>query len=45
MSRVGKDLHEGIQELMCRPPSRELDLPEKAGEPAKRLMQKLGLDT
>ncbi|KAG1749790.1 6-phosphogluconate dehydrogenase [Suillus paluster] len=40
----GKDLHEGIQELMCRPPSRELDLPEKAGEPAKRLMQKLGLD-
>ncbi|KAG2755456.1 NAD-dependent glycerol-3-phosphate dehydrogenase [Suillus brevipes Sb2] len=40
----GKDLHEGIQELMCRPPSRELDLPEKAGEPAKRLMHKLGLD-
>ncbi|KAF8846185.1 NAD-dependent glycerol-3-phosphate dehydrogenase [Paxillus ammoniavirescens] len=40
----GKDVKTGVQELMCRPPSRELDLPDKGGEHAKRLLVKLGMD-
>lgn len=41
----GKDVKTSVQELMSRPPSRELELPEKTGEHAKRLLKKLGLDT
>ncbi|KAF8445751.1 6-phosphogluconate dehydrogenase [Boletus edulis BED1] len=40
----GKDVKTGVQELMCRPPSRELDLPRKTGEQAKRLLKKLGIE-
>ncbi|KAG6381008.1 hypothetical protein JVT61DRAFT_5403 [Boletus reticuloceps] len=41
---AGKDVKTGVQELMCRPPSRELDLPRKTGEQAKRLLKKLGIE-
>ena len=41
---VGKDIKTGVQELMSRPPSRELDLPRKTGEQAKRLLNKLGIE-
>ncbi|KAI6153767.1 6-phosphogluconate dehydrogenase [Pisolithus tinctorius] len=41
----GKDVKTSVQELMSRPPSRELDLPEKTGDHAKGLLKKLGLDT
>jgi hypothetical protein len=41
---VGKDIKTGVQELMSRPPSRELDLPRKTGEQAKRLLKKLGIE-
>ncbi|EGO04846.1 hypothetical protein SERLA73DRAFT_173976 [Serpula lacrymans var. lacrymans S7.3] len=37
----GKRVQEGVQELMSRPPSRELDLPETTGGPAQRLLGKL----
>lgn len=40
----GKDVKMGVQELMSRPPSRELDLPRKTGEQAKRLLKKLGIE-
>ncbi|KAN0100452.1 6-phosphogluconate dehydrogenase, C-terminal-like protein [Tylopilus felleus] len=40
----GKDVQTGVQELMSRPPSRELDLPRKTGEQAKRLLKKLGIE-
>ncbi|TFK56570.1 NAD-dependent glycerol-3-phosphate dehydrogenase [Heliocybe sulcata] len=39
----GKNLQETVQGLMSLPPLRELDLPEQAGGPVKRLMQKLAL--
>ncbi|KAH7914777.1 6-phosphogluconate dehydrogenase [Hygrophoropsis aurantiaca] len=41
----GKQVQVGVQELMCRPPSRELDLPAQAGEPARRLLGKLGMES
>jgi len=41
----GKQVQEAMIELMNLPPSRELELPEKAGGPVRRLMQKLGLET
>lgn len=41
---AGKDVKTGVQELMNRPPSRELDLPKKTGEQAKRLLRKLGIE-
>ncbi|KAF9244512.1 6-phosphogluconate dehydrogenase [Melanogaster broomeanus] len=40
----GKDVKASVHELMCRPPSRELDLPDKGGEHAKRLLRKLGME-
>jgi len=40
----GKDVKTSVQELMSRPPSRELDLPKQTGEHSKRLLKKLGLD-
>ncbi|KAK2461598.1 hypothetical protein APHAL10511_006061 [Amanita phalloides] len=40
----GKDTQTAMRELMELPPSRELELPPKAGAPARRLMQKLGLE-
>jgi hypothetical protein len=40
----GKGVDTAVQELMSAPPSRELELPKKAGGgPAKQLMIKLGL--
>ncbi|KAF8913058.1 glycerol-3-phosphate dehydrogenase [Gymnopilus junonius] len=41
----GKDTRAAVRELMELPPSRELELPPTAGEPARRLLAKLGLDT
>ncbi|KAH7930513.1 NAD-dependent glycerol-3-phosphate dehydrogenase [Leucogyrophana mollusca] len=41
----GKEVQVGVQELMCRPPSRELDLPEQTGGPARRLLDKLGMES
>jgi len=40
----GKQVLEAVTGLMSLPPSRELELPEKAGGPVRRLMQKLGLE-
>ncbi|KIM70375.1 hypothetical protein SCLCIDRAFT_12886 [Scleroderma citrinum Foug A] len=40
----GKDVKTSVQHLMSRPPCRELNLPERTGEHARRLLQKLGLD-
>jgi len=41
----GKDIHQGVKELMSRPPSQEIKLPEKAGGPVRDLMRKLGLNS
>lgn len=43
-SRSGKDARTAVRELMALPPSKELELPPTAGGPAKKLMEKLGLD-
>ncbi|KAF9270015.1 hypothetical protein L218DRAFT_952214 [Marasmius fiardii PR-910] len=40
----GKDILVAVRELMELPPSRELDLPPTAGAPARKLMDKLGLE-
>ncbi|KAI9570400.1 glycerol-3-phosphate dehydrogenase [Boletus coccyginus] len=40
----GKDVKTGVQELMSRPPSRELVLPRKTGGQASRLLKKLGIE-
>ncbi|KAJ8522028.1 hypothetical protein ONZ45_g1395 [Pleurotus djamor] len=40
----GKDVRTAVSDLMSLPPSRELELPPKAGGPAKQLLHKLGLD-
>lgn len=37
-------MEERAGELLSLPPFRELDLSVESGKPAKRLMQKLGLD-
>lgn len=42
---VGKDIHQGVKDLMSRPPSQEINLPDKAGGHVRDLMQKLGLET
>ena len=39
-----KAVGEAMTELMMLPPTRELDLPKKAGGPARRLKMKLGLE-
>lgn len=41
---LGKDIHQGVKDLMSRPPSQEINLPSQAGGPVRELMQKLGLD-
>ncbi|KIM88587.1 hypothetical protein PILCRDRAFT_95323 [Piloderma croceum F 1598] len=40
----GKYIHQGVRELMSRPPSQEIKLPEKAGGHVRDLMRKLELD-
>ncbi|KZP22932.1 NAD-dependent glycerol-3-phosphate dehydrogenase, partial [Athelia psychrophila] len=40
----GKDIHQAVRELMSRPASHEISLPQKAGGPVHELMHKLGLD-
>ncbi|KAI0361358.1 NAD-dependent glycerol-3-phosphate dehydrogenase [Trametes cingulata] len=40
----GRAVEERAHELLSLPPIRELDLSVEGGKPAKRLMQKLGLD-
>ncbi|KAI0034141.1 glycerol-3-phosphate dehydrogenase [Vararia minispora EC-137] len=40
---AGKNVDTAVRELMEMPPSKELDLPEQAGTPLRRLMKKLGL--
>ncbi|KAF7979372.1 hypothetical protein HWV62_42452 [Athelia sp. TMB] len=40
----GKDIHQGVRELMSRPPTQEIKLPETAGGPVRQLKRKLGLD-
>ncbi|THV07618.1 glycerol-3-phosphate dehydrogenase [Dendrothele bispora CBS 962.96] len=40
----GKDVKTAMRELMELPPSRELNLPATAGGPARKLLQKLGLE-
>ncbi|PFH54850.1 hypothetical protein AMATHDRAFT_52843 [Amanita thiersii Skay4041] len=40
----GKDVRMAVRELMELPPSRELELPPTAGEPARQLLEKLGVD-
>jgi len=40
----GKAVEETVFALKSLPPVRELELPEKAGEPARRLMHKLGIE-
>jgi hypothetical protein len=44
MMLLGKDVKTAMRELMELPPSRELNLPETAGGPARKLLEKLGLD-
>jgi len=39
-----KDVKAAVQELMARPPSKELELPARAGGPAHQLIRKLGLE-
>ncbi|KAF9566121.1 glycerol-3-phosphate dehydrogenase [Agrocybe pediades] len=40
----GKNTRDAVKDLMELPPSRELELPPTAGGPARRLMNKLGLE-
>jgi hypothetical protein len=42
--RSGKEVEKTVFALKSLPPSRELELPEKAGGPGRRLKQKLGID-
>ncbi len=44
IDHAGKDTRDAVKELSELPPSRELELPPTAGVPARRLMEKLGLD-
>jgi hypothetical protein len=44
ISFTGHEVGETVNGLMNLPPSRELELPEKAGGPARRLKQKLGIE-
>ncbi|KAG5221061.1 Glycerol-3-phosphate dehydrogenase [Salix suchowensis] len=40
----GKDVRTAVSDLMAMPPSRELELPPKAGGPKWRLVKKVGLE-
>lgn len=42
--RTDKNVEEEVKLLLSLPPMRELDLPETAGGPARRLRKKLGLE-
>ena len=41
---AGHEVGETVNGLMNLPPSRELELPEKSGGPARRLKKKLGIE-
>lgn len=41
----GEPVRDAVNKLLSSPPARELMLPENKGEYAKRLMNKLGIET